>query len=310
MKTVLITICCILISAAVSFGDEADERLPDNTSLELKTSTRQMISAGITSDDAVEITRTMLQHQVRGEHILAAHNTLIDTKNKGLPVAPVLDKAYEGMSKQVPAGKIVQAMEKVQSRYSFAYNQAGEITMQQPMKKQLGDTLATGLTAGITDKDAIQVIRSLKTRTKGTDTAQLNALALESLKAMRDIARFGVSSKAAADVVNQALQRGYGVSDMKSLRRSFATQSLRIPPQNLAENYYKAIQGGKNLQTLDQRGDDRPGSHESSGEPGGAGGGGGADGSGGSGGSSGPGGADGSGGSGGSSGPGGSGGRR
>jgi len=298
MKTVIITISCILFSAAVSFGDEVDERLANNAPLELKTSTRQMISAGITSNDAVEITRTMLQHQIRHEHILAAHKTIIDTKNKGLPVAPVLDKAYEGMSKQVPAGKIVQAMEKVQSRYSFAYNQAGEITMQQPMKKRLGDTLATGLTAGITDKDAIQVVRSLKIRAKGTDTAQLNALALESLKAMRDIARLGVSSKAAADVVIQALQRGYGVSDMESLRRSFATQSLRTSPQNLAEKYYKDIQDGKNLQTPDQPGDDRPGSQGSSGE------------SGGSGGSGGAGGAGGSGGSGGSSGPGGSGGRQ
>ena len=82
MKTIFVTISCILLSAAVSFGDEIDERLPNNTPQELKISTRQMISAGVAPKDAVEITNTMLQRQFSRENILAAQKVLTDTRNK------------------------------------------------------------------------------------------------------------------------------------------------------------------------------------------------------------------------------------
>jgi hypothetical protein len=290
MKTTFIIIYCILLSVAIAFGDEVDDRLPKTVPQELKARTRNMIHTGINSDDAIEITGAMLQHQFEIRHILDAQKIIVDTHKKGLPTAPVMNKAYEGMSKQVTAGNIVQAMQKVQSRYNFAYDQADEITKQHQQKNQLGNILAAGLAAGINQVDATKIMNTLKSRAQNMNPAQLNTLAVESLKTVRDMARLGVSSKASADVVGQALQKGYSSDDMKSMRSSFISQSQHTSPQNLVKNYSKAIQSGKSFQGTGTHG----GSH--SGSPGDAGGNGD---SGGTGGSGGPGGAGGPGGHGG-----------
>jgi len=295
MKTACITIYCILLSAAIAFGDEVDDRLPNTVPQELKARTRNMIHTGINSDDAIEITGAMLQHQFEIRHILDAQIIIIDTHKKGLPTVPVINKAYEGISKQVTPGKIVQAMEKIQSRYAFAYQQAGIITRLHPQKSQLGNTLADGLAAGMNQTDAAKIMNTLHSRALNMNPAQLNSLALESLKTVRDIARLGVSSKPAADVVIQALQKGYSADDMKSMRSSFLSQSHHTSPQKLAKSYSKAIQNGKSFQDAGTHG----GSH--SGSPSGAGGPGGSGGSGGPGGPSGPGGSGGPGGAGGHS---------
>ncbi len=290
MKTAFITVYFILLSVAIAFGDEVDDRLPNTLPPELKASTRQMIHSGLGGDDAIEITRAMLQHQFEARHILKAQKIIMDTHKKGLPTAPVINKAYEGMSKQVRAGNIVQAMEKVQSRYAFAYEKAGVVTNQPQQKSQLGNILAAGLAAGLDQADAAKIMNTLHSKAQNMKPAQLNNLTIESLKTLKDMTRLGVSSQTAADIVSQALQKGYSAETMKSMRSAFLSQSQHTPPHNLAKSYVKAIQNGRDPKDHGNQ------SGSPSGSPRGAEGGGDPDGTGGSGGPGGPGGAGGPGG--------------
>jgi hypothetical protein len=189
-----------------------------------------------------------------------------------------MNKAYEGMVKQLQAKNIVQAMERVRSRYAFAYEQARVLTKERSQVRTIGNPIAKAVTAGMDEKDIQGIMDRLQERTQQMTQSQTMELAKESFKATRDMARLGLSSKATTNLVCLALQNGYTAQNMENMRNSFMTQSRSSHPTQLANSYSDAIKGGKSPDSL--------GSSESSGPsgPGGPGGPDGPDGQGGQGG--------------------------
>ncbi len=307
IKKIIITVLFVLIYASRTLADVVDDRLPQETPAELKASTRQMVQDGIKSDDVIKLTRAMLAKNFTVNNALKAHQVIMDAHNKGLPTAPLENKAFEGMTKNVKEDRIVRAMQTVLSRYAFAYDQAAMLSKNKQQLNRLGNTLAAGLAAGLNNQDATQICTMVQNRAQNRDD---DTLAFETLKTARDMARLRVDSKTVTDVLVQALQKGYGAKEMKGMRAAFVSRSRSTSPQNLAKSYSKAIQEGKGIHGLEgSAGRGHSGtSGGSSGEggsdgPGGSGGPGGAGGSGGSGDPGGSGGSD--GGSGGSGGTGG-----
>lgn len=90
------------------------------------------------------LTRSMLQHRFQEKNTIQAQNTLMETMRSGLPVDPVMNKAFEGMAKNKPDETIVQAMKKTQSRYAYAYRKAQEITTDEDSQNILGRSIAQG----------------------------------------------------------------------------------------------------------------------------------------------------------------------
>jgi len=86
----------------------------------------------------------MLQHRFQEKNTIQAQNTLMETMRSGLPVDPVMNKAFEGMAKNKPDETIVQAMKKTQSRYAYAYRKAQEITTDEDSQNILGRSIAQG----------------------------------------------------------------------------------------------------------------------------------------------------------------------
>ena len=291
--------------ATAALGDTIDDSLPAATSASVKASARQSIQSGLAPQRVVKFTRTMLEDQFDEQQIQRAHTLLVEAKISGTPEQPLMNKAYEGMAKNVPPSLILSAMETVQARNSFAFNRAVKLTEQENQAATLGRALAAGLAAGLSTENADDIIGILQQRAGLMNAEQTYSLALESFQTARDVSRLGVSSQAVSGMVAQGLNKGFSQEDMHALHNSFMTQAQHANPQNLAHAYTSAMQEGKGFQAGSgtaggQSGGFGPGGSSGAGPGGGSGGAGGGDSGGGSGGSGGPGG--GSGGSGGSSG--------
>ena len=265
MKKIFVIAFVLSLFASVALGDEVDTGLSAMATEQLKVSTRQMIRSGINGDDAIKMTRLMLENRFREEHALRVHQILIDAHKEGLPVGPIMSKAHEGIAKQVKDMEIVQAMEKVRSRYSLAYEQANKLTPNQAQIRLIGNNIAEGLAAGMNDYDVSRIRHRLQQRSQQMTNSEMNELAVESLRSARDMARLRVSSSSAADIVCQALQHRYGAKEMARMRKSFMTHSRNSSPTTLAESYLDAIRGGRSVENLGSLG--KSGAGGSSGGP-------------------------------------------
>ena len=269
MKKICLITCAILFCASLAFGDEVDDKLPTAATEQLKASTREMIRSGIGSDDAVKMTKLMLENRFRHQLILSAHHIIMSAQREALPVGPIMNKAHEGMAKRVQDKNIVQAMERVRSRYAFAHQQAKLITQNRAQMHLIGNMIAHSLAAGMNQENIGSIMRSFQHRAKEMTRVDAEELARETFTATMNMARLGVSSKAATDLVCQALQRRYTAREMKTMRNSFMTRSRNANPTNLAKSYANEIQGGKGAESLGSSG---MGGAGMSGDPGGPGG--------------------------------------
>jgi hypothetical protein len=311
MKKICIITVLIIIAASAA-ADEVKEALSDITSDEVIQSTRELIQSGIQTNSVIVVTRNMVQNGFKNQQIKNAQQILLDAHQQGLPPDPIINKAFEGMSKHVQADRIISAMEKVQARYAFAHQQAVKLTGQKTQINQMGHIMASGLAAGLNEKDIETMMQGLQESSRGMNADQRNALAIETFKLARDMSRLGVSPSQTVSVISQALHHQFNAMQMQNMRFSFKHDSRVTSPQSAAASYGKAIQQGKSFIDPGRGQMGESGSSGSAGEPGsggpgnsgGTGGSGSGSGGSGSGGSGSPGGSGGDGGSGGS-GPGG-----
>jgi len=290
MKKLLIIILGICLCSSPAYGDELDPKLSTIGNEQIRVHTRAMINAGIPGDEAMKMTRLMIQNNYKDQNILRAQKILIDTVREGLPDKPVMNKAYEGIAKNVQEDRVVGAMEKTRTRYSVAYRHARSITQNPVRVNDIGKTIAEGLTAGINNKDAYQIMESLQNSTRQMTRNNTEAFAEEIFLSLRDMARRSVLSKIATDVVSKALEHEYSVEEIKQMRHSFISRSMNFDPTILAIQYGHDIEHGVRAKDLNnrQRGKSAPfgkdSGHSGSGSFGGGPGGAGGDGSGGAGG--------------------------
>ena len=238
----------MLMSAAVALGDTVDDSLPANSPAAVKVSARQAIQSGLAPQPVIELTKAMLQHQFDEQQVQRAHALLTEAKTSNTPVQPLMNKAFEGMAKNVPPALIVGAMETVQARNSFAFARAANFTDQPSQAHNLGHIMAASLAAGFSKEDANEVIGKIQQHASSLKTDQAYNLALECFQTARDVSRLGVSSQAVTGIVVQALSKGFNHEDMQSLRSSFMMQAQQTDPQNLAHGYTAAMQEGKGFQ--------------------------------------------------------------
>ena len=252
MKKTCVMILSIFFCASMAFGDEVDEGLPNIASQQIKASTRQMIRSGINRDEAIKITRLMLENHFRSEQVLRGHEIIMNAKREGLPEEPIMSKAFEGMAKHIEDRNVVRAMETVRSRYALAFENAKRITEERAYRHQIRNTIANCFAAGMNEGDVDAIMQALQQRARMQQMtqAQMGELATEAFRAARDMARLGVSSKAAADVVYQALRHRYSAREMKMMRKSFMTHSKYSAPNSLAESYSHAIQRGRSAGSI------------------------------------------------------------
>ncbi|MGA9178000.1 MAG: hypothetical protein WBZ05_12215 [Desulfobacterales bacterium] len=257
MKKFLIIILGICLCSSLAFGEEVDRRLSTIGNEQIRAHTRAMINAGIPGDEAIKMTRLMIQNNYKDQNILRAQKILIDTVEDGLPDKPVMNKAYEGIAKNIQEDRVVEAMEKTRARYSFAYRYARSITQNPDRVNDIGKTIAESLTAGIDNKDAHQIMERLQNSTRKMTGNNTEAFAEEIFLSLRDMARRSVLSKIATDVVGKALEHQYSVQEIKQMRHSFVSRSMNIDPTILAIQYDHDIEHGVRAKDLNDRQKDK-----------------------------------------------------
>jgi hypothetical protein len=295
-----------LMFASTAFGDQTDDSLPPDAPQTVKASTRQAIQSGLAQEEVVRLTQAMLQNKFDEQQIQVAHALMIQAHNSGMPVQPLMNKAFEGMAKGVDPSRIVGAMETVQLRNSLAYRNAAQLSGNKSRIANLGRALSAALAAGFSKEDADKLTQMNRQQAKSMPSDEAYSLALECFKTARDVSRLGVSSQAVTNMLAGALSQGFNHQNMRAMRYAFMAQAQQSEPQKLANRYATAIQEGKGFQE-GSGGGEGSGGIGGSGGSGGSGSGGSGPGSGGSGASSGNAGG-GSAGSGGNAGSGGSGG--
>jgi len=289
------------IFAATASADEVEHSL-SQLPAQVQERTREMIRAGVRTEDAVQLARSMLSNRFQVEQMLKAQAIVLEVQDKGLPPMPVINKAHEGMAKQVPPEKTLQAMETVRSRYAFAYSQARSLTREKDHAERLGNMLAESLAAGFSEQDASQTVRQLQEHSFKWNPEHLNQMATACLAMVRDMSRLGVPSNLSAQVISGAISKGLSTNDIASMHQSLLAQSQTQPAQSLAQGFAQGMQQGQTPHGVGISGQSGAASSGGVGGMGGAGGpgGGGAGGGGGPGGGAGGGGGPGGGGAGGS----------
>jgi hypothetical protein len=211
---------------------------------------RRVLAAmqALEQENVVKLTRAMLQSKFNEQQIQLSHALMIEAKNSGMPVQPLMNKAFEGMAKSVSPPLIVGAMETVQSRNAFSYQRAARFAKNKSHTANLGRALSAALAAGFSKEDADKITNMLQQRAKSMKTDQAYSLALECFKTARDISRLGVSSQSVTNMLAGALNKGFNHQDMHAMRSAFMTQARQSQPQNLVRSYSAAIQEDKGFQ--------------------------------------------------------------
>ena len=245
---VAVGLALLLLGAGPALGDAVDDGLPAGAPQAVKVSARQAIQNGLKQDSVVNITRAMLQSKFDHQQIQLAHALMIEAHNSGMPVEPLMNKAFEGMAKNVPAPMIVRAMETVQARNAFAFQRAAKLAKDKSHTQSLGRTLAAGLAAGLSMEDADKITAMVQQRARSMNSEQAHSLALACFQTARDASRLGVSSAAVTGMLSAALAKGFSHEDMQALHSSFVARAQHDEPQSLAHGYAAAIQAGKGFQ--------------------------------------------------------------
>ena len=82
----------------------ADETAGDSSgpaSERIRANERAMVRAGVPRKDAAHLTRLMMENRFREQHTVRVQNLVIETVEKDLPYKPVMNKAFEGIAKNI-----------------------------------------------------------------------------------------------------------------------------------------------------------------------------------------------------------------
>ena len=235
MKKIFLVLSVFFLCFSTVQADEIDDGLPQGTVEQIKIHTRSMVAVGIPSEEAVKMTRTMMQNQFQNQNILRAQQTVINAVENGLPATPVINKLYEGIAKGIPADTVVQAMDKTRRRYAHSYSYARGLAKSPGRIDNIGNALAQGLAAGMREADVDRTIQTLRKRTLQMTRTRSEALAEESALCLKTMARYGISSETAADVVCEGLKQQLNLQEMKQIRQSYMQQTTN-PAQTPASH--------------------------------------------------------------------------
>ncbi len=239
IKNIALVTFCILLCASIVQGEDKEQARE-----QLMVQKRNMINAGVPDDEAENMVRVMSQNNFRHRHMIRAMKVVTDTGNEGLPVAPVMNKAYEGIAKNAPDEAIVKAMEKTRQQYAYAYGQAKQVADDKQQVQRIGKTIVDGLKAGLNKDDVDKIMFALQQQTREMKRKQAEELVVESFLAARTMARFGVSSSSVTDITCQALQNKYSAENLRQLQYRFKAQAMNTPPAIVAEQYIYSIHQG------------------------------------------------------------------
>ena len=239
---IAIMIFCFASSISTHVKADSSAGLPP----ELEGGIQELSLAGVDERQVHGLTQSMSAYPFAIEEIVDVHRLMITAHRQALPIAPLIEKAYEGMTKRVPASGILPAMHKVYERYAFAESQIRQLNLALDTRghAQARKAMVDGLAAGVTTADMQMMTRNLQTLTNQSNAAASQDLVAATLTTARDMARTGASSQAIGQVVDQALRHNYSARDMQTMRTNFMERARTRSATKTAGEFAVAIGKG------------------------------------------------------------------
>lgn len=251
MKKLLLAVFFVFFIPSLLFADDVDKGLPSDTPSRIKESARLAIQSGIDTDAVIKMTQTMLAKSFSEQQIITSHELIIKAKKQNISEEPIINKLHEGVAKNVGAENILQAMEKVRSRYELAntYAQTMKTDTEQSriITKQMAECMAAGM-----DKNSItRIMGILQQKTRNIGKSEAFDLNERALATARTMARSGVASNDIVDVMSSAFNRNYNAGEMEKLGNTFMTQAKgSASASELARAYSYAIKNGATPESI------------------------------------------------------------
>lgn len=245
MKRIVCIVGVVLCCASLGYADEW-EGLSLQAKERIQLQARQMSEAGIPEEQARTMLLMMLRNRFEEQTMVRARRMLMETADAGLPTRPVMAKAMEGMAKQMREQKIISAMETVRNRYAISRQLADSLSKDSTVSDTLSQAIADSLAAGMRTEDLEQVRAQLQiqTRQQTRNRAESEELAIQTMQAVRTMARMGASSGEVADTLAHALQNRYTHQEMHQLRHMLASPSQTGSPVETANRHAASLGKG------------------------------------------------------------------
>jgi hypothetical protein len=268
MKRILWAVFFVLVIPSLIFADEVDKGLPSDTSLRIKESTRQVIQTGIETDTVIKMTRSMISDHFSEQQIVTGLELLIKARKQNVSEEPIISKLHEGIAKNVGAENILQAMEKVRTRYELANTYTQNMRTDDDHARIMTKEMAECMAAGMDKSSMTKIMEMLQSKTRNTTKNEAIELNQKTLNMARTMARSGVDSKVIVDVMSSALQRNYNAGEIEKLGSAFMTQSKGMSSaSDLARSYSTAIKNGATPDNIGRFSAPPPGSGAAGGAP-------------------------------------------
>jgi hypothetical protein len=194
-----------------------------------------------------EAAAAKLQNRFQKAQMMQVGAIVAAARAEGLPIEPLVDKALEGIAKNVSAERIVLAMQQVSGRYAVASAKAQEITPTQICQQTLTRTMAQAMAAGMLPEDITAIGNRLQTRKLGMTREECDELAEATLMAARDMVRMGASSEAVTETLNVALEGEYTVEQMQRIRSQFMHQAQQTDADLVANQFRERVRTGQDV---------------------------------------------------------------
>ncbi|MBU1453539.1 MAG: hypothetical protein KKD01_02335, partial [Proteobacteria bacterium] len=240
---------CILLVSSHAYAVD----LPNDESTQFQFQEEVIVQhqARVDSDGIPAMLQAMQQYQFRHENVVRVRSMIEDSQQQGLPADPMMHKVYEGMAKKIKEENIVRAVKQVQERYETAYRQAKTLTKDSQLAKQLGEVIAEAYTAGLKEEDCAQIMSQLQVRARTINMQEANELMVQTMATARVMARRGVDSASASDVLVGALQHAYQAREMRTLQNVFIEQVRYGSPEDVARDF--SVEIGRNVDASELR---------------------------------------------------------
>gem|GEM_PF-4211214 len=234
----LILIASLLILPPGALAETIADKLERSARHAVVVAVEKAIQAGMTQSTAIGAANKLTDYAFSDADICRAFEYWQHAAtHEPQALQPMVDKAYEGMSKHVPPIYILKAMDALQTRYRFARQLASQLSDTSPDNIHM---IAEALSAGMQPQDMAAIAQALQASNATVDAA----LVIETVRATRGMARYGVTSPTARQTITDALSQGYSAQDMQSLSRSFAAAAGNKSPETVARRLGAAIASG------------------------------------------------------------------
>jgi len=185
------------------------------------------IHAGVPAEDVEIIVSRSIERGADAGTINRFLDTGIATKQKGLPVTPILDRIEQGLSKGVPLERISEATQRLASKIEVAQPLVDDLIRSGVKPKQRNEREAAIEATGRALEKSIPAENLKGVSAAVQERKGSLALFTNAANAAAYFAGSGMSAKTASGLVQDAVKKGYSERDMDGMVKEISDEMIR-----------------------------------------------------------------------------------